>query len=239
MRVFCIPYAGGSEDVFDGWPEHLAPVAEVRAALLPGRGARFGEPLLDAMPALVEELARQVGDADGEPLVLLGHSFGALAAHALALHLEASGRAVARLVVSGSRAPFLPPQLPLLHTMSDAELTARVGDLGGTDPEVLAHRDLMAMFLPILRADFRIVETYAPGRVRLACPMTVMGGRHDAIVPIPDLEQWRAVSRGETVLRLYEGDHFFIDSQKPRVARAVRADLVRDPMASAGDRPAA
>ncbi|MEM9522562.1 MAG: alpha/beta fold hydrolase [Pseudomonadota bacterium] len=233
MNLFCIPYAGGSEDVFNDWQELFAPVVDIRAACLPGRGSRFGEAPIDEMSALIEDLAAQC-ETDA-PLALLGYSFGAIVAYALALHLEERGRSLVRLVIGGARAPFLPPLRPLRHRMTDEELGAQIAALNGTAPEVLAHREMMAMFLPILRADFRVVETFDPSRKRVRCPLTVLGGRQDAIVPLDDLMQWRRMSEGKTTLRLYDGNHFVIHSEMPRICRAIRADLTRDTMAFAID----
>nr|WP_049961910.1 thioesterase domain-containing protein [Methylobacterium sp. B34] len=165
---------------------------------------------------------------------MLGHSFGAIAAYALVRHLEEAGRSVTRLFIGGARPPSLPSNRPEMHALSDGELTAEIGRLDGTEPEVLAHADLMAMFLPVLRADFRCVETYGPSHAPVRCPITVMGGRRDAIVPVEDLEPWRALTESACVLRLFDGDHFFINAELPQVARAIRADLARDLIASAG-----
>lgn len=232
MILFCIPYAGGDTEVFRGWREALAPVADVVAAELPGRGRRHREPLIRSMPELVAELAAQCDTA--EPLALLGYSFGSTAAHALALHLERRGRDVQRLFVGGSRAPFLPPVQPLRSLMSDADLARELAAMNGTDPEVLAHAELMAMFLPILRADFQVVETYqASPQDAVRCPLTVFGAQSDPFVPTADLRAWTRLGAADTTVRLYEGDHFVIHSQRASICRGIRADLAQDAVARA------
>lgn len=230
MILFCIPYAGGDTEVFRGWQQALGPVAQVVAAELPGRGRRHREPLIQRMPELVEDLARQCETA--EPLALLGYSFGSTVAHALALHLEGKGRTLRRLFVGGSRAPFLPPMRPLRSLMSDAELAAELAAMNGTDPEVLAHAELMSMFLPILRADFRVVETYqALAQDTVRCPLTVFGAHADPFVPTAELRQWTRLGPEDTRVRLYDGDHFVIHSQRAGICRGIRADLAQDAIA--------
>ncbi|GHA94605.1 thioesterase II family protein [Streptomyces termitum] len=233
MILFCVPFAGGGAEAFEGWHEALAPVAEVRVAELPGRGARFGRPLIDSMPALVSELAEQCEDLSQGPFALLGYSFGSYAAYALSLHLAERGRVPRRLFVGGSRAPFLPPRDRFRHLMPDAELIAELRALGGTDPEVLASEQLMAMYLPVLRADFKVVETYEGGTEPAPCPLTVFGARRDAFVPTEDLAAWTRLGDAAGEVRVYDGDHFVIRSERSRICRAVRADLTLDALGAA------
>lgn len=233
MILFCIPFAGGGTEAFDGWQEALAPVAEVRVAELPGRGARFGHPLIEDMPALVAELAEQCEDQSQGSFALLGYSFGSYAAYALTLRLAEAGRPPRRLFVGGSRAPFLPPRDPLRHLMTDPELIAELRAMNGTAPEVLASAELMSMYLPILRADFKVVETFPHTREPVPCPLTVFGASRDAFVPTDDLSAWSRLGGDDTEVRVYEGDHFVIRSERSRICRAVRADLMLDALNAA------
>jgi hypothetical protein len=52
--------------------------------------------------------------------------------------------------------------------------------LNGTPPEVLADAELLELVMPILRADFALVETYAyRAEPPLMCPITALGGTSD------------------------------------------------------------
>lgn len=233
MILFCVPFAGGGTEAFAGWQEELAPVADVRVAELPGRGTRMGRPLIEDMPTLVADLEEQCEDLSQGPFALLGYSFGSYVAYALALRLAGRGRTPRRLFVGGSRAPFLPPRDPARHLMTDARLIAELREMNGTAPEVLASAELMAMYLPILRADFKVVETFPPTREPVPCPLTVFGASRDAFVPTGDLSAWSRLGDDGTEVRVYDGDHFVIRSERSRICRAVRADLTLDALNAA------
>ncbi|MGZ7050591.1 MAG: thioesterase II family protein, partial [Candidatus Angelobacter sp.] len=88
---------------------------------------------------------------------------------------------------------------------------AELGRLNGTPAEVLADRKLLELFLPLLRADFQVIEAYQyQSQDRLSCPATVYGGVKDAEVSLQDLQKWQEHTAAEFQLRLFPGSHFFI-----------------------------
>ena len=42
--LVCLPHAGATHAVFEGWVRFFAPEIDIGAICLPGRGVRFGEP---------------------------------------------------------------------------------------------------------------------------------------------------------------------------------------------------
>lgn len=228
MILFCVPYAGGGKEAYEGAPELLGTVADLRVAELPGRGARFGEPLAQDLEELVKPLARQCEDFGDEPFALLGYSAGAVAAYRLALELAGRGCVPTRLFAGAARAPHLGPGEPQLHRMSDTELVTELRTFDGTTYEVLSSPELMSIYLPIIRADARMMETYRPSAERLDCPVTAFGGSQDHRVPTPDLVAWSDLGGPSSETRVFDGGHFVLRTHRERVWRAVRADLVLD-----------
>ena len=85
-------------------------------------------------------------------------------------------------------------------------------NLNGTPREVLENPELRQLLLPLLRADFAVCQTYEydPGPP-LACPITALGGIGDR-VRREDLEGWREQTLSRFMLRMFPGDHFFLNS---------------------------
>lgn len=227
LRLFCFPYAGGTAQIFHEWPTGLPPFVEVCPVRLPGRGSRLAEPAETNLLRLVETAAPALAPHFDRPFAFFGHSMGAVIAFELARHLRATGGAgPARLFVSGRGAPQIESERSLTHNLPDAEFVETLRRLKGTPEEVLDHRELQELMLPILRADFEAIGTYvyAEGEP-LDCPVTAFGGIQDLGVSRQALEGWREQTSSHFNLRMLPGDHFFIHSAQPLLLRTLTREL--------------
>lgn len=224
VQLFCVPYAGGGSAVFQHWPAGL-PGIEVAAVRLPGRESRYGEPAHRDIRPIVTGLAARVAPRTGRPYALFGHSMGARIAfevcHELARLVPPPPR---HLFASACPAPSRPPGVPTSH-LPHAEFVAQLADIGAP-ADFLADDELVALLLPVLRADFAVVESYRyERRAPLDVPITVFGGDRDRHVVPVSLRDWAAETRARFRLHLVPGDHFFLDPSRARVLGAIRAEL--------------
>jgi surfactin synthase thioesterase subunit len=96
--------------------------------------------------------------------------------------------------------------------------------LNGTPSEILEHKELMEIMLPLLPADFAVYETYMySAEPPLDCPISAFGGLHDYRVNESDLEAWRVQTNDSFSLRMFPGDHFFLN--QPLLLRALSQAL--------------
>ena len=193
MRLICIPPAGGCGRLFNSW---RIPGIEVVKVTLPGRGSRWSEPTLDSMAAVMDFILRAYRKELVCPVALLGHSFGALVAYELAIILERFGDGPCHLFVSCCRAPHYPATTPWRHALPDAELKQELLRFGGTDHRVIDEHDLMELFLPALRSDLKIAETYtASAERRVTCPIT-LGCRARYLRTRDSIQAWQQHGSG-------------------------------------------
>ncbi len=216
LRLFCFPYAGGSATLFRHWPEGISQKVEVWAVELPGRGHRFSEPLMTQLTNVVSAVSNAIAPYLDRPYILFGHSLGALLAYEVVRSLQQQGQVEpAHLVVSGRNAPHFPVSVPPIHALPDPELIAAIRRYDGTPEAVLANSELLDLFLPILRADFTILETYEHRSMPpLSCPIRVYGGTADTHTKPEGLAAWQQQTRGPFTQKLFSGDHFFLQSQQ-------------------------
>jgi medium-chain acyl-[acyl-carrier-protein] hydrolase len=195
---------------------------------LPGRESRYDEALItdattlaDAFIAAAASLLRQ------QPYALFGHSMGALVAYEVARRARAQGLPPARhLFASGGRAPVLPDRQPPVRDLPEPELIETMRRWNGVPEAVLRHPELLAIVLPVLRADLTLCETYARHPVeRLAIPVTAFGGRTDPRVAVAEIEEWEAMTTAGSTTRFYDAGHFFLESHLADVQAVVGARL--------------
>jgi surfactin synthase thioesterase subunit len=225
VRLVLLHHAGGSRLNFQGWQRWLPSRWEVITPDAPGRGLRYDVPPVRNIDTLVDYvLGETLVGLDG-PLAIFGHSMGAAVAAALTNRLLAGvGPAPVWLGVSGWDAQ----RADDVDELTDDELRARLLALGGTQAELLTDPGYWRLLGPLLRADLAVMASHEPDANRgwLNVPLSVFGGRSDAVAD-PDRLTALAGAAGRLAgLHLYPGGHFYLNHRTGDVARQITADVL-------------
>ncbi|UGY93641.1 thioesterase II family protein [Streptomyces gobiensis] len=231
LRLFCLPYAGGSARLFQDWRYALPDFVEVCPVELPGRGTRFGElpytrlePLVDDVLDTLEEHLDEEGP--GLPFALFGYSFGSAVAFEAARRLEAAGRRPACLAVAAFRSPGASPPRVKASSLPDAEFRRLLRELGGTPRELLENDAFMELMLPVIKADFSIAESYGHrSGPPLDCPIVAFGGEEDPLIGMAEVRTWSRHTAAGFSLRPIPGDHFFMHSHRELLLKELATEL--------------
>jgi pyochelin biosynthesis protein PchC len=226
FRVVCFPHAGGSASYYPWLRSAVPPEAELLCLQYPGRQERRREAAIVRFEEMAEAVLEVLSALPPMPMVLFGHSMGSLIAFETARGLERRGREVLGLIVSGRRAPSVRPPDRAGRDVGFAETIAETRALGGMDPALLRDPEVLEMILPVLRADYRLAESYRPEPgAAVSCPMTVLTGDADPRVDQDDAAAWSAHTTGDFVLHAVAGGHFFFNEDRPTVLGHVRNAL--------------
>jgi medium-chain acyl-[acyl-carrier-protein] hydrolase len=228
MRLFCFPYAGAGASIYFSWARAMPELPlEICSIQLPGRENRLKEPLFFSLPPLIDSLGAALQSRLDQPFCFFGHSMGALISFELTRYLRDKGWAMPhRLFLSGSA----PPQIREsrnLHHLPDEEFIQRLAEHYRGLPEgIFDHPEMRDMMLPILRADFSVLETYEYRKeTALDCPCSVFGGTDDPAVSTGILGLWQEQTSRPLSVRLFPGDHFFIKNARSDLLKAILSDL--------------
>lgn len=229
MRLFCFPFAGGGAEFYRDWAALLPKEVEVWPVQLPGRSFRMMESPIDAMGPLVESLADAISPYLGDmPFAFFGHSMGALVSYELTYFLRESRLAMpVTLFLSGRSAPSHTVG-SLKHLLPDHDLVEELKKFDGTPRAVLDSPELLALILPILRNDLKLLETYSfdSNRAPLDIPLHVSGGDTDRLVPVESIRDWSSVSTAPTDVQVWSGGHFYLTKDKDAFLAALSTGIL-------------
>lgn len=228
LRLFCFPYAGGGASIYRTWAQQLPDTVAIYPVQLPGRESRLSEEPFSTIPPLVQAVAQALLPYMDVPFAFFGHSMGALIGFELARELRRrGGPAPAHLFVSGRWAPHIPNANPPTFDLPESEFIEELRRLNGTPSEVLEHPELRQMVLPLLRADFKICETYFyENEPALDCPISAYGGLQDPDVSLQNLREWQRQTSSSFKLSMYSGDHFFLHTVQSQLVQDISRDLL-------------
>ncbi len=227
-QVICFPPAGSGASFFATWQKQMPKSIAIRAVQLPGREQRYNEEPYRDLDALVDELKHVLSEEIDQPFVLLGHSFGAVLATLLARALEptVSSAYLKGLVASGLRPLHLAhDQAPISH-LDSTEFLLTLRDRYRAVPDmVLQNVEMRNIYLPVLRADFTMLENRpVMGPFELNCPVIAFGGRQDT-PQTERLEEWRLYTKMSFRSYLIDGDHFFPKTNRSAFLGLLRREL--------------
>ena len=229
LRLFCFPYAGGNANIFESWGSALEGV-DVVGIQLPGRSYRFTERPLESIESIVEQLIPELATLGDLPFAFFGHSNGSLICFELARELQRRGVVGPKhIFLSAKRAPHLPRLRSKTYDLPLDEFLEALRGINGTPEAVLRNKELMDLYVPILRCDFKISETHIYNDdVKLRTSASLFTGLQDTDVCEGGMLAWRAnIESDDIQYATFPGDHFFIHSQKPLVLAAIREALNR------------
>jgi surfactin synthase thioesterase subunit len=227
--LYCLPFAGGNTLSYREFQTHVHNTIQIKAIELPGRGKRMREPLLTDAKVIVADAFTQIqSEITNQRYAIYGHSMGALLGYLLTKRILSCGQpAPVHLIVSGRRAPSVTDDKPLKHLLSKEAFLTALKDMGGFPLELLAHKELIDFFEPILRTDFRAIETYSyQPTSSFDIPITILHGLNDEEVTYAELLPWQQETQQPIAIKQFPGGHFFIFEHLAQIGQVFSRTLI-------------
>jgi medium-chain acyl-[acyl-carrier-protein] hydrolase len=231
IRLFCFPYAGSGTLAYRRWIDDLSEKIELCMIRLPGRESRLNEPPFIELTPLVEYIAESIVTYLNKPFAFWGHSMGGLIAFELSRTLRRKRQAQPyHLFISGRGAPQLPRQGSTIHNLPLNQFIDKVRSLNGIPEKMWNYPEMIEMFIPILRADFAVCETYLYiDEPPLDSPITALGGLQDQTTSLKSLEAWKEQTSSSFTVEMFPGDHFYIHKLQKSVLHLISQSLFQMP----------
>ncbi|MEC0090190.1 thioesterase II family protein [Paenibacillus macquariensis] len=228
IKLFCIPHAGGSASIYSKWRAFLNPAIELHPVELCGRGSRHKEDFYQSIDDAAEDIYSQIDYLLDGRFALFGHSMGSLLAYEVCRKIkERKGMDPVHLFASGRQAPQCKRSGDLIHTKPDHAVISEIVRLQGTTSELVGNQIFLEYFLPIIKADYKIIEQYnlSSRDILLNCDMTVMCGTDDDFV-YEELSAWQQHTAGTCRIQYFNGGHFYLNDEMHSVVRFINSQLI-------------
>ncbi|MBK5491090.1 thioesterase II family protein [Bacillus mycoides] len=223
-KLFCFPHAGGSAFNYAKWKNYFNPYIEVVPIELAGRGYRIEESLYQSMEEAVNDVYTSiVKQIEHSPYILYGHSMGSLIAYEVARKIQDSKNVLPEFLVLSGRNHPNSKMKNIRHNLSNEQFKREVIAMGGTPSGVLQSEELMGIFLPILRADFKIVETYIHDNNMQACDIDflILNGENDEFTTYNQVIKWEQYTSKTCTFHSFKGNHFFLNENIEEIANRI------------------
>jgi len=229
MLLFCLPYAGGSETIYYKWKKYLNPDIKLYPVELKGRGRRFNESFYESIEDTIDDIFNGIKDKIcNNDYAIYGHSMGSLLSYELYYKINEMGiKKPKHIFFSGYEAPDTIIN-EKIHTLSNEDFINKIIELGGTPKELLNNKDFSKILLPIIRNDYKVLESYNyKERInKIECNISALNGNLDSI-DLKDILAWNRHTSGSFKLYNFEGNHFFINNNAERIVNVINNILIK------------
>lgn len=188
----------------------------------------MGEPLYTNLHDLVSDLLDDLAPQLATPYAFFGHSMGAVIAFELARAIRRRDIAPpVHLFLSARRALHIPSREEPCHHLPDSEFAETlIKRYNGIPKTLLEQPAMLQFFLPVVRADFTLIETYRyMPEPPLDQPITTFGGTEDDGVTPDDLDGWQQLTLRPIRRHMLPGGHFFLQNSRDPLLKIIASEL--------------
>jgi len=228
-KIIAFPFAGGSKFSYKKLETYLSSEFEWITLELPGRGMRFNENLLDDMTTAIDSIFQQVKPfIETGYYMFYGHSLGTLLGYEIVKKIKNENLPLpACLYVTGRGGPAI-MEKEKIADLPFKEFWKTVDKIGGVDKGVFNDKDVLELFTPILRADFRLVESYEYKNLKLpiSIPIYVCMGEEEMVAnggktTYEQVMNWDDQTTYKVTPEFLSGDHFFIYKHPRKIVNRI------------------
>lgn len=214
IKVFCIPYAGGSSMVYSKWEKYLSDSIEIIPIELAGRGRRFKDEFNTCLDEIVADIYNNIkDDIATTEYALFGHSMGGLLVYEVCrMIISLKQRQPIHIFISASKPPHARREDKAIKYMSDKEIIEELFELDSSNRRLYEDKQRWAKFIPVWKSDCNIVDQYEFQYpiFDLKINMSILGGKSDPFIHFSDLEEWERYTSCKCNIQEFDGGHFFV-----------------------------
>jgi surfactin synthase thioesterase subunit len=224
ITIAAFPQAGGGCATFAQHTKAMPGWLELATLNLPGRQARFAEPLRTDIDTLTTELAEYWAKRADDSL-FFGYCSGAMLAYCTACKLQEYGANMPRRLIIGA---YKAPHLTAPQSLADLDsqtLWRVLIDNHVVAPEFAVHSELRSLIEAVVRGDLALIAGYRHAeRPPLRVPITVLVGDRDDWISPDQLSAWARYTTQAVEVKQLPTGHWFMEEDPAISAQALIAE---------------
>lgn len=230
IKLFCISYAGGSSTIYNKWRPIMIENIEVIPVELAGRGVRHDEKFYNNIKESILDIYSIIKEESNfVNIALFGHSMGAMLAYLVAKKIKNEMNIQPKVLFLSGNSPLWKNNTYISDLPDDVFLN-KIIEFGGITQEMIKIKELIDMALPVLRADFKMLDEFKKDNVEypkevFSVPIIAFTGKYDKGVTSDDMNEWRKYTKGKFELYQFEGNHFFINDHYQEIVDIINTEL--------------
>lgn len=221
LQLFCLPYAGGSANYYYDFRQFIHQSIEVIPIEYKGHGRRLREEAYHNMSELVNDVCEEIRKRriKNIPYALLGYSLGSLVSYEAAYRFENSTGSRPSHIFLLAKTPPDDKVIDISHLLDNESLVNHLLQLGGIPRELHREKELMDLFIPIIKNDLKIYNEYRYDRKSLSTNISVIYSAEDTAWD--KIYRWRNFTTGQCSFFRFTGNHFFINNNLKGVVETI------------------
>lgn len=226
LHIIAFPFAGGTANIYkDLFNNNLYSNIKITGIDIPGHGKRIRENRYTKIDLLIKKMITDLDCLYEENIVLMGYSLGGILAYELANYWQNNNKFIKAMIIIARVPPHLNANEEKRGSYDRLKMKNSVIQLGGVPSEVIEENELFDFYLDILEDDFKLVDSYKNNSTLYSkYPIIAYGGLEDKEAKFIDLCEWDMYTSNFKI-RIFEGDHFFLEKNKDVIAKQIMNDL--------------
>ena len=213
INLFCLPFAGGNKYSYREYQINCPSQLNIVPIEYSGRGSRMSTELMSNMDDVLQDVFDLIKNKLNQAeYAIYGHSMGATVGFEL-IHLiiKNNYKLPLHFFVTGTMGPSVINRIGRnWHLLPKDKFIQKLKQLEGCPEEVFRDNELFDFFEPIIRSDFKVLESFQYVRKPpLNIPITVITGTEESMDE-EDIRSWQFETTIQVDFRKMKGSHFFI-----------------------------
>lgn len=230
MKLFLVPYAGGSGMYFSHWAKWLDEYVTLIPLDLPGRGLHFKEPLSTDFQSSIEssfnEIKNQINNCE---YAFFGYCVGTTIVYELLKKIAHNSLKEPKYcILCANATPDTPRKGNAISDISEDELIDEWVRSSRISKEAMQEKAFLQKMYNVWKADCIMMDEYRfTGPIhKFNCDIALINGCNDEIFTIDEIDNWKKFTKGKCEKYYVDGSHDFLKTNEKELIQLIKKIII-------------